>query len=275
MLVSTDEICAAIQDIFEDTRSISEPAGALAVAGIKQHLARSDWRDQRLVAINSGANLNFDRLRHVAERADIGAEREALLAVEIPEQPGSFLQFCEAVGQRSITEFNYRGQGSDRARIFVGFGLSGGHDERLAVIAQLRAAGYAVTDMSGNEIAKLHIRYMIGGHAPPGSEHSHDELLYRFEFPERPGALLRFLQAIGTTLEHQSVSLPQSRLRLRPRAGRHRGAEGRARGISAASERAALSLHRREREPRLSHVPRRLMASEHPGSRVQGRSRGA
>jgi threonine dehydratase len=199
VLVSTDEICAAIQDIFEDTRSISEPAGALAVAGIKQHLARSDWRDQRLVAINSGANLNFDRLRHVAERADIGAEREALLAVEIPEQPGSFLRFCEAVGQRSITEFNYRGQGSDRARIFVGFGLSGGHDERLAVIAQLRAAGYAVTDMSGNEIAKLHIRYMIGGHAPPGSEHSHEELLYRFEFPERPGALLRFLQSIGTS----------------------------------------------------------------------------
>jgi threonine dehydratase len=198
VLVNTDEICAAIQDIFEDTRSISEPAGALAVAGIKHTIARNGWRDQRLVAINSGANLNFDRLRHVAERADLGAEREALLAVELPEGPGSFLQFCEELGQHSITEFNYRGQGSERARIFVGFGLAGGHDERVAVIAQLRAAGYAVTDMSGNEIAKLHIRYMIGGHARPDAEHGHDELLYRFEFPERPGALLQFLQSIGT-----------------------------------------------------------------------------
>ena len=198
VLVNNDEICAAIQDIFEDTRSISEPAGALALAGIKHSLARNGWRDQRLVAINSGANLNFDRLRHVAERADLGAEREALLAVELRERPGSFLQFCESLGQRSITEFNYRWQGSERARIFVGFGLTGGHEERAAVIAQLRAAGYAVTDMSGNEIAKLHIRYMIGGHARSSPDHVHDELLYRFEFPERPGALLRFLQAVGT-----------------------------------------------------------------------------
>jgi threonine dehydratase len=198
VLVNTDEICAAIQDIFEDTRSISEPAGALAVAGIKHHVARNGWHDQRLVAINSGANLNFDRLRHVAERADLGAEREALLAVELPERPGSFLQFCEALGQRSITEFNYRWQGSERARIFVGFGLTGAHEERAAVIAQLRAAGYAVTDMSSNEIAKLHIRYMIGGHARSSPEHAHDELLLRFEFPERPGALLKFLQSVGT-----------------------------------------------------------------------------
>ena len=198
VLVNTDEICAAIQDIFEDTRSISEPAGALAVAGIKHHVARNGWHDQRLVAINSGANLNFDRLRHVAERADLGAEREALLAVELPERPGSFLQFCEALGQRSITEFNYRWQGSERARIFVGFGLTGAHEERAAVTAQLRAAGYAVTDMSGNEIAKLHIRYMIGGHARSSPEHAHDELLFRFEFPERPGALLKFLQSVGT-----------------------------------------------------------------------------
>ncbi len=191
-------MCAAIQDIFEDTRSISEPAGALAVAGIKHYVARNGWRDQRLVAINSGANLNFDRLRHVAERADLGAEREALLAVDIPERPGSFLHFCEALGQRSITEFNYRAQASERARIFVGFGLTGGHEERASVTAQLRAAGYAVTDMSGNEIAKLHIRYMIGGRGRASAEHGHDELLYRFEFPERPGALLRFLRAIGS-----------------------------------------------------------------------------
>ncbi len=197
ILVDTDEICAAIQDIFEDTRSIQEPAGALAVAGIKRYIARSGVRDQRLVAINSGANMNFDRLRHVAERADIGAEREALLAVEIPERPGSFLQFCEVLDQRNITEFNYRYQGSELARVFVGFALSRGHDERGAVIAQLRSAGYAVTDMSGNEMAKLHVRYMIGGRSLAGA--AGEELLYRFEFPERPGALLRFLQAIGTS----------------------------------------------------------------------------
>ncbi len=198
VLVNTDEICAAIQDIFEDTRSISEPAGALAVAGIKHVCARRGWHDQRIVAINSGANMNFDRLRHVAERADIGAEREALLAVEIPEQPGSFLKFCQSLEQRNITEFNYRGQGGERARILVGLGLSAGHDERVALVAQLRSAGYAVTDMSGNEIAKLHVRYMIGGQARDGADHGHDELLYRFEFPERPGALLRFLQAVGS-----------------------------------------------------------------------------
>ncbi len=198
VLVSTDEICAAIQDIFEDTRSISEPAGALAVAGIKRHVARSGCRDQRLVAINSGANLNFDRLRHVAERADIGAEREALLAVEIPEHRGSFLQFCQVLDQRNVTEFNYRARGGDRAHILVGLGLHGGHDERVALIGQLRAAGYAVTDMSGNEIAKLHVRYMIGGPVR-GGDRDHEELLYLFEFPERPGALLRFLRAIGSS----------------------------------------------------------------------------
>jgi threonine dehydratase len=198
VLVDTDEICAAIQDVFEDTRSIVEPAGALAVAGIKKYVARAGLTGQRLVAINSGANMNFDRLRYVAERADLGAEREALLAVEIPERPGSFLQFCEALGQRSITEFNYRFSGSERARVFVGFALGHGHDEANAVAQQLRAAGYQVLDMSGNEVAKLHVRYMVGGHAP-GMDAALDELLYRFEFPERPGALLRFLKSIGTS----------------------------------------------------------------------------
>jgi threonine dehydratase len=199
LLVNNDEICAAIQDIFEDTRSISEPAGALAVAGLKRYVARAGTREQRLIAVISGANMNFDRLRHVAERAELGAEREALLAVEIPERPGSFLQFCDAIGQHAITEFNYRRQSGSRARIFVGLGLHGGQKEREALIAQLRAADYPVTDMSGNEMAKLHIRYMIGGHAQAGGQNNADELLYRFEFPERPGALLRFLQAIGTT----------------------------------------------------------------------------
>jgi threonine dehydratase len=197
VLVNTDEICAAIQDVFEDTRSILEPAGALAVAGIKRYVARGALREQRLVAVNSGANLNFDRLRHVAERADLGAERESLLAVEIPERRGSFLQFCEVLGQRSITEFNYRFQGSAGARVFVGFATGHGHEETDAVVAQLRAAGYGVVDMRGNEMAKLHVRYMIGGRAPAG-EDAVEELLYRFEFPERPGALLRFLQAVGS-----------------------------------------------------------------------------
>src|ERR1700683_1082964 len=196
LLVDTDEICAAIQDIFEDTRAIPEPAGALAVAGIKRYLERGlsttgtiSTREQRLVAINSGANMNFDRLRHVAERADLGAEREALLAVEIPERPGSFMQFCEALGQRSITEFNYRLQGSERARVFVGLALEHGHQEAESIVSHLRAAGYTVHDMSGNEVAKLHVRYMVGGHVP-GMDATVDELLYRFEFPERPGALL-------------------------------------------------------------------------------------
>lgn len=192
--VDTDEICAAIQDIFEDTRSIVEPAGALAVAAIKKYVAREACTDRRLIAINCGANMNFDRLRHVAERAEIGAQREALLAVEIPERPGSFLELCRALGRRSVTEFNYRYEGPSSARIFLGFGMQGDRDERGEVIAALRRAGYAVTDMTDNELAKLHVRYMIGGHAEGLAE----ECLFRFEFPERPGALLRFLEAVGS-----------------------------------------------------------------------------
>jgi threonine dehydratase len=193
LLTDTDEICAAIQDVFEDTRSIVEPAGALALAGLKQYVAREGWRGKRLVAINSGANMNFDRLRHVAERADLGGEREALFAVVIPEQPGSFLRFCETLGRRGVTEFNYRYAGPASAQIFVGLALSQGRAEKDLIAAQLRAAGFTVTDMTDDEMAKLHVRYMVGGHAH-GLEH---ELLYRFEFPERPGALLKFLQAIG------------------------------------------------------------------------------
>jgi threonine dehydratase len=193
LLTDTDEICAAIQDVFEDTRSIVEPAGALALAGLKQYVAREGWRGKRLVAINSGANMNFDRLRHVAERADIGGEREALFAVVIPEQPGSFLRFCETLGRRSVTEFNYRYAGPESAQIFVGLALSQGRAEKDVIAAQLRAGGFTVIDMTDDEMAKLHVRYMVGGHAR-GLAH---ELLYRFEFPERPGALMKFLQAIG------------------------------------------------------------------------------
>jgi threonine dehydratase len=180
--------------VFEDTRSIVEPAGALAVAGVKKYVAREGCRGKRLVAINSGANMNFDRLRHVAERADLGGEREALLAVVIPERPGSFLHFCEVLGRRSVTEFNYRYAGSDRAQIFAGLALAQGRAEKDALLASLRAAGFTVTDMTDDEMAKLHVRYMVGGHAGGIAA----ELVYRFEFPERPGALLKFLQAIGS-----------------------------------------------------------------------------
>src|SRR3954470_7653193 len=194
VLVDTDEICAAIQDVFEDTRSIVEPAGALAVAGLKKYCALHDWKDKRVVAVNSGANMNFDQLRYVAERSDVGQAREALLAVEIPEQRGSFLKFCEALGSRAITEFNYRFGSKERAQIFVGFGIAN-KQEREEVIAQLRAAGFGVTDMTDNEIAKLHVRYMVGGHV---NGNVGQERLYRFEFPERKGALLNFLKAVGT-----------------------------------------------------------------------------
>jgi threonine dehydratase len=194
VLVSTDEICAAIQDIFEDTRVVPEPAGALGVAGLKKFVAREGWKGKRLVAINCGANLNFDRLRYIAERAEIGAGREALLAVDIPEQRGSFLKFCQALGERNITEFNYREQGQERAQIFVGLNLTRGAAERNELVAQLSSAGYPVVDMTDNEMAKLHVRYMIGGQAHGLA----DECLFRFEFPERPGALLRFLEAIGS-----------------------------------------------------------------------------
>ena len=194
VLVDTDEICAAIQDIFEDTRTVVEPAGALAVAGLKKLVARDKLQGRTLVAINSGANLNFDRLRHVAERAEIGAQREALLAVEIPEQPGGFLEFCSALGRRNITEFNYRYEQAHAAQIFVGLGLARGRAERDELVAELRGRGFGVTDMTDNEMAKLHVRFMVGGHARA----IENELLYRFEFPERPGALLRFLEAVGT-----------------------------------------------------------------------------
>jgi threonine dehydratase len=194
ILVTTDQICAAIQDIFEDTRAIAEPAGALAVAGIKKYVARENCSARTLIAINCGANMNFDRLRYVAERADLGAQREALFAVEIPEAPGSFLRFCELLGRRNVTEFNYRYGDLRAAQIFVGLSLNQGRQERQELLGSLAAAGFAVRDMTDNEVAKLHVRYMVGGQAR-GLE---DERLYRFEFPERPGALLKFLQAIGT-----------------------------------------------------------------------------
>jgi threonine dehydratase len=194
ILVTNDEVCAAIRDVFEDTRAIMEPAGALAVAGIKRYVAATGCHDRTLVAVNSGANMNFDRLRYIAERAGIGEHREALLAVQIPEQPGSFLTFCETIGNRYITEFNYRYADPARAQIFVGVGLTRGLAERAQLIARLRELGYPVSDLSDDEVAKLHVRHMVGGLAP-GLK---DERLYRFEFPELPGALLEFLRAFGS-----------------------------------------------------------------------------
>lgn len=192
--VDTDQVCAAIRDIFEDTRSIVEPAGGLAIAGAKKYIADNGIVDQNLVTINCGANVNFDRLRHIAERAAIGEQQEMLLAAEIPEQPGSFRRFCETIGRRGVTEFNYRYSDHKNAHVFVGVQISRGMQERQELLQELASVGYPVVDLSDNELAKLHIRHMVGGRSP----HIENERLFRFEFPERPGALLDFLDAVGT-----------------------------------------------------------------------------
>ncbi|MBQ0795928.1 threonine ammonia-lyase, biosynthetic [Zhongshania sp.] len=191
---STDEICAAIKDIFDDTRSIAEPAGALALAGLKKYAEQNDCSGQTLLAIDSGANTNFDRLRYIAERTEIGEQREAILSVTIPERPGSFKKFCGALGKRNITEFNYR-FGDDRdAQIFVGISVAAGGGDRQELVETLQKMEYPVADFTDNEMAKLHIRHMVGGHRPAAVK---NELLYRFEFPERPGALMNFLTKLG------------------------------------------------------------------------------
>ncbi|MBN8885338.1 MAG: threonine ammonia-lyase, biosynthetic [Rudaea sp.] len=189
--VDTDALCAAIKDVFADTRSMLEPAGALAVAGAKQYAEREGLHDQTLVAIASGANLNFDRLRFVAERAEVGEAREALFAITIPEERGSFRRFCALLGARSITEFNYRIGDAKRARLFVGVQIRD-RDEPARIAQAFVQGGFEVLDLTHDELAKLHLRYMIGGRG----DLAVDELLYRFDFPERPGALARFLDAL-------------------------------------------------------------------------------
>lgn len=199
--VTTDEICSAIKDVFEDTRAIAEPAGALAVAGLKKFVAQQGIAGLEMAAIVSGANMNFDRLHHIAERTELGEKREAIFAVKIKEQPGSFKQFCEDLGaRRAITEFNYRFADAKQAVVFVGVRTEGGRAEHHLLIDSLREKGYQVEDMSDNEMAKLHLRHMIGGRA----EGLQNEMLYRFEFPERPGALLNFLSRMS---EEWNISL--------------------------------------------------------------------
>ena len=188
ILVDTDDICGALKDIFDDTRSITEPSGALALAGLKAYVARENCEGQTLIAINSGANMNFHRLRHVSERSELGEGNEGIFAVSIPERPGSFLKFINTLGNRSITEFNYRYGDDDTAHIFAGIQTTGSAD-RAAIAAELTAAGLPNTDLTEDEIAKIHIRYMVGGR----SHKVKNERLITFEFPERPGALRHFL----------------------------------------------------------------------------------
>lgn len=188
ILVNSDSICAAIKDVFEDTRTILEPSGALSVAGAKAYVEREKILHQTLIAIASGANMNFDRLRHISERAEIGEQREAIMSVTIPEKPGSFKKFCAMLGLKSITEFNYRYADPKEAHVFVGVSVRN-RDEALKLIHDLKKNGLATEDLSNNEMAKLHIRHLVGGHA----HEVKDEILYRFEFPDRPGALMSFL----------------------------------------------------------------------------------
>jgi threonine dehydratase len=192
VLVDTDEICAAIKDVFDDTRAIVEPSAALGVAGAKRYAADTRIKGETLLAVLSGANMNFDRLRFVAERAELGERREAVFAATIPERPGSFKAFCELIGKRNITEFNYRYDDASEAHIFVGVEV-GNRAEGEEIRARLERHGIPTLDLSDNEMAKLHVRHLVGGRAAG----AHDEVLYRFEFPERPGALLDFLNRIG------------------------------------------------------------------------------
>ncbi len=193
ILCSVAEICAAIKDVFYDTRVLLEPSGALSIAGMKKYIASTGCTRRTMIAVASGANINFDRLRHVAERADLGEHREALLCVSLSEQPGAFHQFCRLLGGHAITEFSYRYADAKEAKVFVGISTSAGESTRRAIIEKLTSAKHAVLDLTDDELANSHVRYMVGGRAP----NLQDERLYRFDFPERPGALLQFLKKMG------------------------------------------------------------------------------
>ncbi len=251
MLVDTDAICAAIKDVFEDTRSILEPAGALASPAPSSTWRASGIRDRTLVAIACGANMNFDRLRFVAERAELGEQREAILAVTIPERPGSFKTFCGLLGPRSITEFNYRYADAQAAHVSSSGVQVHDRKETAQLVRMLEQHGFKAVDMSDNEMAKLHVRHLVGGHAPQAK----NEIVYRFEFPERPGALHEIPRSDEHGLEHQPVPLPQPRRRLWAGAGGHAGAaRGQAR-VPRLPRRGRLSLLGRDRQPGVSSLP--------------------
>ncbi len=197
ILVDSDAICAAIKDVFEDTRSILEPSGALAVAGAKEYARQHKLRDKNLVAVTSGANMNFDRLRFVSERAEFGEQREAVFAVTLPEKPGAYKKFLALIGKRNVTEFNYRYHTADEAHVFVGVQVAD-RKESLKLVDSLQKHGYPTLDLSDDEMAKNHIRHLVGGHAPQVCEKGMQELIYRFEFPERPGALMNFLTQMSS-----------------------------------------------------------------------------
>jgi threonine dehydratase len=199
VLVDTDDICAAIKDVFEDTRSILEPAGALAIAAAKAYVEREQIQEQTLIAVACGANMNFDRLRFVAERAELGERREAIFAVTIPEERGSLRKFCECIGKRNLTEFNYRIADDREAHIFVGVQIANRADA-VKIAETFEENGFKTLDLTDDELTKLHLRHMVGGH----SSLAHNELLYRFEFPERPGALMKF---VGSLSPNWNISL--------------------------------------------------------------------
>ena len=268
--VTNDEICAAIKDVFDETRSVMEPAGALAVAGLKAWAAREGKGGERLVAILSGANMNFDRLRFVSERAEVGEAREALLGVTIPERPGAFREFCAAIGPRVVTEFNYRLAGREAAHIFVGL-KTASREDGLAVAAGLRERGYATLDLTDDEMAKLHVRHMVGrARDGPG----------RAALPLRvPGAAGRahgVPREARRAVEHQPLPLPQPRRRLRPRAGGVRGAGRGARGAAGLRRPPRLPRGLRERQPGLLALPgrQRLLSPDPRGARVELGSEG-
>ncbi len=195
----TDDTCAAIKDVFEDTRSIVEPAGALAIAGAKAYVEREGIQGETLIAVACGANMNFDRLRFVAERAEFGERREAIFAVTIPEEPGSLRKFGDCIGRRNLTEFNYRIADQKEAHIFVGMQITNRADA-ANMVETFEANGFKTLDLTDDELTKLHLRHMVGGHSPL----AHNELLYRFEFPERPGALMKF---VGHMSRNWNISL--------------------------------------------------------------------
>ena len=241
--VSNDEICAAIKEIFDDTRTIMEPAGALGVAGLRQWVGRTGVTGSTLAAVLSGANMNFDRLRFVAERAELGEAREAILGVTIPERPGAFRQFCQTIGRRVVTEFNYRLSGRDEAHIFVGIATDS-REDAAGLVSTLQGAGYRAIDLTDNEVAKLHVRHMVGGRSPNARA--------RAGLPVRiPRASWRVdgvSRHAGRTLEHQPVPLSQSRRRFRPGAGGVRGPWRRRARVRGVSDRAGLSLPARARQ---------------------------